>query len=317
MAQSEFPLNPALTAICVGYKNPDVALIADAVMPRVSVPTKTFNYTVYNKGDAYTVPNTRVMRKSEPTQVDFGGTLTAATCVDYGLDDLLPNDEVEIWQSMPKPAGAVSPQAKSASLLTGLILLDREVRVAAKVFNSASYAAGQTQALSGTSQWSDTSNSNPLSALMNALDVPVFRPNAIVLGRAAWTVLRQHPKLAQAVGNSAQTAGVITKQQLADLLEVQQVLIGESFVNTARRGQTPSLSRTWGKHCALLYVSAQMADADQPTFGFTAQWGSRVAGNIPEQKKGLRGGETIRVGESVQEVITDPACGYLFQNCVA
>ena len=73
----------------------------------------------------------------------------------------------------------------------------------------------------------------------------------------------------------------------------------------------------WGKHCAALFVSEDMADADQPTFGFTAQFGDRVAGEIAEPKVGLRGSVRVRVGESVKEVIADSASGYFFENAIA
>lgn len=316
MATTAFPLNPELTAIAIGYKNRDIDLIADQVLPRV--PTaKRFSYTRYTAADAFTVPATRVGRKSEPTMVDFGGVAVTDECVDWGLDDIVPNDEQDAWDAMPKPAGAVSPMAKSVSLLTGLIQLDREIRVANTVFAGATYPAGNQVTLSGTSQWSDFTNSNPLNALLVALDVPIIRPNTVVLGQAAWTVMRQHPRLIQAANASAQTGGAITRQQLADLLEVRNVLIGAGFVNTARRGQTPVMSRVWGKHCALLYVSEDMAAADQPQFGFTAQFGTRIAGVIPSPNTGLRGGERIRSGESVKEVISANDAAYFFQNAVA
>jgi len=319
MSTTAFPVNPELSAIAIGYKNRDVDLIADQVLPRVYKGAKKFAYTKYSVADAYTVPSTRVGRKSEPTMVDFGGTLVNDECVDWGLDDLVPNDEIEAWSAMPKPSvgGPASPLAKSTSLLTGLIQLDREIRVAQLVFNAATYLAGNQATLSGTSQWSDFANSNPLDALLAALDVPIFRPNTVVLGAQAWTKLRQHPRLIQAANTSAQTGGAITRQQLADLLEVKDVLVGASFVNNARKGQAPSMSRVWGKHCSLLYVSKDMADADQPTFGLTAQFGERIAGSIPEPKAGLRGGERVRSGESVKEVIAAPDVGYFFQNAVA
>jgi hypothetical protein len=317
MSTTAFPVNPELSAIAIGYKNRDVDLIADTVLPRVYKGAKKFAYTKYNQADGYTVPQTRVGRKSEPTMVDFGGTLINGECVDWGLDDLVPNDEMEAWAAMPKPSSMVSPMAKSVSLLTGLILLDREIRVANTVFNTGSYTGANQATLSGTSQWSDFVNSNPLNALLSALDAPLFRPNTVVLGQAVWTQLRQHPRLIQAANASAQTGGAITRQQLADLLEVKNIVVGAGFVNTAKKGQTPTMSRVWGKHCSLLYVSADMADADQPTFGFTAQFGDRIAGEIPEPKAGLRGGNRVRVGESVLEVISANDVGYFFQNAVA
>jgi hypothetical protein len=316
MSTTAFPVNPELTAVAIGYKNRDIDLIADNVLPRIPTPLK-FAYTKYNQADGYTVPSTRVGRKADPTMVDFGGTMVNDECVDWGLDDLLPNSEMEAWNAMSKPAGAVSPEAKSASLLAGLVMLDREIRVAATVFNAATYIAGNQATLAGTSQWSDFANSNPLDALLTALDMPLFRPNKIVLGQAVWTKVRQHPRLIQAANASAQTGGAITRQQLADLLEVKEVVVGAGFVNTSKKGQTPVFSRVWGKHCALLYVGQDLANADQPCFGYTAQFGTRIAGSIAAPTKGLRGGQIIRVGESVKEVISAPDAAYFFQNAVA
>lgn len=316
MATTAFPVNPELTAIAIGYRNRDTDLIADRVLPRI-MTAKRFNYRRYPAGEAYTLPSTRVGRKSEPTMVDFSGTDVPDECIDYALDDMVPNDEQQAFNDMPKAPGAVSPLAKSTSLLTGLVLLDREVRVANLVFAQATYPASNRVVLSGTSQWSDFANSNPLDAMLSALDVPIFRPNVAVFGQATWTKVRQHPRVIQAVFGTAQTGGAVTREQMAALLEVREVVVGAGFVNTARRGQAASISRVWGKHAALLYVSEEQASADQPTFGFTAQWGSRIAGSIPAPRNGLRGGEVIRVGESVKEVISASDSGYYFENAVA
>lgn len=313
-----FPINAELSAIAIAYQNPDAALVADKVLPRV--PTaKKFKYTKYTTEQGYTVPDTRVGRKSEPNMVDFGGTDVTAECVDYGLDDLVPNDDIEAFNSMPKPAtgGPVSPLAISTMMLTGLVQLDREIRVAGTVFNTNSYSAGNQATLSGTSQWSDRANSDPLNAITTAMDTPLVRPNKLVIGQLAWTQLRMHPKIVQAIGKSAQTAGYASLQQVADLLELQEIIVGRAFYNTAKKGQTPTYARAWGKHAALLHIDSLAAQLQQPTFGWTAQWGSKIAGDIPEPKSGLRGGVRVRSGESVQEVIVSTDAGYFFQNCVA
>lgn len=319
MATTAFPVNPELTAIAIGYRNRDVDLIADMVLPRIQRVGKQFRYTRYSAADAYTIPNTRVGRKSEPTQVDFGGQLINGECVDWGLDDLVPNDEIAAWEAMQRPAtgGPVSPLAKSTSLITSLLMLDREVRVANLVFNTGTYPGPNTVTLSGTSQWSDFTNSNPLQAIMAALDVPLFRPNTLVFGQATWTQLRQHPRVIQAIYGTAQTGGVVTREQVAQLFEVRQILVGAGFVNTARRGQTPTYARVWGKHAAALYISPDAADADQPSFGFTAQFGTRIAGTMDAPRQGLRGSQLVRVGESVLEVISASDSGYYWQNAVA
>jgi hypothetical protein len=318
MSTTGFPINPELSAIAIAYRNTADSLIADSVLPRVPTPMK-FNYTKYDAAQGYTLPSTKVGRKSDPTMVDFGGVQIPDECADYGLDDLIPIAEVQAFDAMPKPAtgGPISPRAISTMLLSNLIMLDREVRVAATVFNAANYLAGQQQTLSGTSQWSDYVNSNPLSALLLALDTPLVRPNKMVIGRQAWTALRQHPKVVQAVYKSAQGAGTVSREQIAELLELEEICIGSAFVNNARKGQVASYARTWGKHCALIYSNTEAAMMGQPTYGFTAQFGTRIAGEIPAPTKGLRGGVIIRTGESVKEVICAPDVGYYFQTCIA
>jgi hypothetical protein len=317
MSTTAFPINPTLAAIAIAYTNSADALIADKVMPRVPTGMK-FNYTKYDSAQGYTVPQTKVGRKSEPTMVDFGGVLVPDECVDFGLDDLIPNTDIQAFDEMPKPdsGGPIDPKQISTMMLSNLILLDREIRVAGLVFNAANYVAAQQQTLSGTSQWSDYVNSNPLSAIMNALDAPLVRPNKMVIGRQGWTALRQHPKIVQAVYKSPQGAGTISTQQMAELLEIEEILVGSSFVNNARKGQAAQFNRTWGKSCAFIYSNKEAAMTGQPTYGFTAQFGTRIAGDIPEQKAGLRGGVRVRVGESVKEVICAPDVGYFFGNII-
>jgi hypothetical protein len=318
MATTAFPISPQLTAIAMAYSNPATALIADEVLPRT--PTaKKFAWSNYDVGQGYTIPQTQVGRKSVPTEVDFTGVLVQDEVQDFGLDDVVPNDEIEAWNSMIKPpsGGPPNPLDLSTMMVTKLIGLDREVRVAGKVFNAANYAAPNQTTLLGTNQWSDFVNSNPLDAILAALDIPLFRPNVAVLGQATYTKLRQHPRIVQAIYGTAQTGGAVTLEQLAQLLEVKRVVVGAGFINTARKGQPVNTQRVWGKHAAFLYIDKEAAMGMQPCWGFTAQWGDKIAGDIPEPKTGLRGSQRIRVGESLKEVVSAPALGYYFQNAVA
>ncbi|HET7300107.1 MAG TPA: hypothetical protein VFJ01_05585 [Oleiagrimonas sp.] len=318
MADANFTINPQLTAIAVGYKNPDAALIADKVLPRV--PTaETFKWTEYDTSQAYTVPATEVGRRSEPNTVTFGSQDHTDTVVDYGLDDPIPQRDIDAFRDMPKPAtgGPVDPMQLSTMMLSGLIDLAREKRAADLVFNSSNYASGKTKTLSGTSQWSDYSNSDPLSDLLGALDKPLVRPDTLTIGQDVWTALRQHPKIVQAIYKTAQGAGTVSKQMLADILEIRQVLVGAGWVNTARKGQTPSMGRVWGKNAALTYSSGGAAQLFQPVWGWTAAWGGKFAGTIPEAKKGLRGSTTVRVGEQVKELVAAKDAGYYFASVIA
>jgi hypothetical protein len=312
--QAPFPVNPRLTAIALAYTNP--LLIADLVLPRVAAHDSFF-YMKHNKDEAFTIPDTKIGRKGEATVVEFGATRVDDSTQDYGLKDIVPIGD------MRKAEGTnIDPLGNASSKTTSLVQLDRERRAAALVFDAAQYATANKATLSGTSQWSDYANSNPLSAMLDAMDTMIMRPTAMTIGQAAWTKLRQHPRIVEAVkatGAGLNAQGMITRQQLADLLELQAVYVGQSFLNTAKKGVAASYARVWGKHCALIHQQPVNDTGDgTTTFGFTAESGGGLrVRDWFDEKIGADGAQVVQVVDTVKEVIVANDLGYLFTNAVA
>jgi hypothetical protein len=310
-----FTVNPALTGLAISYRNP--RLIADSVLPRVPVGTKEYKYHELPIGDAFTVPNTLVGRKGAPNQVEFGMVERSGMVRDYGLEDAIPADDIAQAAAMRAQGASFDPEAVAVQNLMDLVLLDREIRVAARVFAAGTYPVGNRVVLAGASQWSDPA-SNPITAIGDALDVPVMRPNVAIFGRRAWTRTRRNPALVKAASRSAGDSGQVTREEFRDMFELDEVLVGEGFVNAARPGQAATLARVWGNHCALIRRDMLATTAGQrATFGITAQWGARVAMTEPDMNVGLRGGVLVRAGESVDEQITASRLGFFFENAVA
>lgn len=303
-----FPTDPALTAIAIAYKNG--RMIADDVLPRVPVGKQEFKYTIQLLAEGFTVPETRVGRKGQPNQVEFSGDERTASTDDHALDAPVPMSDIENAPANYDPLG------NAAQRTTDLIILDREVRASGAVFNTVNYGAANKATLAGASQWSDPA-SNPLFAITNALDSCVMRPNIGTLGRTVSTALRRHPKIVKAYNGTTGEDGMVPLAFLADLLELEGIFVGESRLNIARPGQAANLQRVWGNHASFMFRD-RLANADSgTTFGFTAQWGDRIANKTFEKNIGMRGGWMVRVGESVKEVITAPDLGYFFENAVA
>lgn len=306
--KAPFPIDPHLTAIAIAYRN--TRLIADEVLPRVPVGKQEFKWLLYSLAEGFTVPETLVGRKGKPNQVEFSATDKVSSTEDHALDAPVPQADIDNAPANYDPLGHATERTLD------LILLDREARVSAKVFSSSSYASGNKTTLSGSSQWSH-SDSNPVAAITDALDSVVMRPNIGVLGRRTATLLRRHPKVVKAYNGTTGDDGMVPLEFLRDLLELEAIYVGEARLNVARPGQTPSLVRAWGPHAAFLYRD-RLADANGgTTFGFTAQWGDRIAGAIEDKDIGMRGGQRVRVGESVKEVISAPDLGYFFENAVS
>jgi len=310
MANAPFPIQPELTAITLAYRNQ--SLIADLVLPRIPVSKQEFKYTQFPVGDAFTIPDTKVGRTSAPNQVEFGGTESTTATKDYALDSPIPYADIE------NASGTrYNPLARNVEVTTDLILLDREVRVATAVFDTNTYGASNKATLSGTTQWSDYTNSNPVDACLAAMDGMIMRPNKLVLGQAVWTKLRQHPKVVQGILGNTNNAGVVTREQVAALLELDEILVGQAWVNSAKKGQTASLARAWGKVAVLFYQNPAITPDQGISYGYTAQWGDRIAGSWDDKDIGMRGGVRARVGESVKELIPAGDLGYIFLTAIA
>jgi hypothetical protein len=310
--RTPFPIDPALTAIVIAYRNQ--RLIANDVLPRIGVGKAEFRWMKHAVAESFTVPDTKVGRKSSPNQVEFSATEMPGFTVDYGLDDVVPADDVNNSDTRYNPID------RAVLGIADLIALDREVRVAAVMQNPANFAG--SVALAGNSQWSDYVNSNPVNAILTAMDSMIVRPNKATIGRAAYTVLRQHPKMVEAVkatgAGGVSASGTVTARQIADVLELEDLYVGEAFLNTAKKGQNPSMSRVWGKNFAMWYSNPIATNRQGMTFGYTAEFGTPVAGQWEvKEDSGLRGGIKVRAGESVQEVVAATDLGYLFQTVTA
>jgi len=306
-----FTIDPVLTGLVIAYQNG--AYIADRVLPRLEpvLSRSEFKYSAYNFGEAVSLISTKVGRKGTPNEIEVTLTDTPSATEDFALDDVVPQDDID------QAPAAYDPVAAAAVRVRDQIMLDREQRAAGLVFNAATYGAANKVTLSGTSQWSDAT-SNPIKAIGDARDQMVMPPNILVLGQLAWTGLRRNPAIVSSISFSGTSNGMASIRAVADLLELDDIVVGTAWINSARRGQTASLGRVWGKHAALLRLDRNAnAKGDVPTFGFTAQYGRPVAGTIPEPKVGLRGATRVRSGESVKEVICAADLGYFFQNAVA
>lgn len=317
-AKAPFPLNPQLTAVAMAYRNPMAAYIADVAMPYVPVATQNFKYLVYTQADRYTVPNNLIGRKGMPNEVEFGATDVTATAVAYGLGDFVPQADVnEANAPGANVYPGLDPLGDAVEGIMDLNLLAREKRVAAIVHAAATYPSGRKVQLSGTDQWDDQVNSDPIDDILVGLDAPLARPNTMVLSNASWRVLRTHPKIAKAVqGNDGDTA-IVARQRVAELFELSGgVHVGQAFHNTAKAGQTASYSRVWGNHCALLHLNPAANTNRGLTFGYTARWGGPIAGTEVEQRRGLLGGTNVWAGEFSVEVVSASDVGYFIEDCL-
>jgi len=241
--------NSYLTELSVGYKQN--LFIADLVAPRLQVTNEKGDYPIWGRehyqsetktGDVE--PNIVRPLRGQTLGVDISPTTGSYTCEEYGVHWLLDDRELGKW------ADAEEAYTNNVSQL---MALEREVRVANWVASGTRLSVNTT--LSGTSQWSDATNSDPLGDLETGVHSVVKTsgqyPNVAFMNPDVYIKLRRHPQV-RAMFNVQQ--GAVADSQLADLIGVEKMLVGWAVYNNANEGANYSGAYVWPKYLGLMYV---------------------------------------------------------------
>lgn len=303
--RNDIHVDPVLTKIAVDYQNMDY--VHPLIMPSVDVKKKAGIYFVYDKSkfrpvDSVRAPGTRANR------VDYG--LVQATygpLVEHALEDDVPD---EIADEYPDELDAYADAVEN---IREREMLNQEVALATTLANIA--VVTQNVTLSGTDRWDDYANSDPISDIETARNTVrqgiLKRPNTLLLSDPVYAKLRHHPQLLERFKYSER--GILTKDHLAALFEVDRVIVAAAMYNTADEGQDDSMADIWGKHAWLFYIEPR-PQRKRVSFGYTLRMQNLQVERWYQQPEKST---FVRVSQNYEQKIVAAEAAYLLKNAVA
>jgi hypothetical protein len=309
---SQVHIDAALTNVCVAYSNPN--FVADLVAPPVAVRKQSDRYFIYDaEREKFRSSNDKRAPGAEASEVDFALSNDNYYCEDHALESVIPDEERE---NADPP---IQPEIDRTEFLMEKILLNKEIALASRI-QTGTDIPGET--LSGTGQWSDYTNSDPVAeveahkATIQAA-VQVI-PNTLVLAYDVYAKVRLHPKVTDRT--QYMQLGTAGPNTLAQLFDVERVLVARTLKNVAAPGQTASLQYVWAKDAFLCYVPARPA-LKRVAFSYSFIWtmapGS-VSGHVVEVwRENRRKADMIRVQRYYDQKVIAPGAIYLWKNAVA
>jgi hypothetical protein len=299
---SQVKYDPLLTNISVEFQ--PVGRIADQVMPPVPVKLEDGVYWVYDKSK-FQVPQALRAPRTPYRQIDWTATRDSYHAEEYGLEGAIDDRERE------NAASPMDLDETTTEILTENLLNIREKRVAA-ICTSTTYVT-QNTTLAGASQWSDASGGDPIGVSQTAATTiqaaTGYLPNVCAMDWQVFSKLMTNAKIiAQLV-----TGEQLTLQRLAQLFGVEEIILGTALTNTAKKGQTVSLGRVWGKDVLFFYRERRPA-LKRPSFGY-----QMVVQNFKafRYRKTEINSDVIRVNEIRAEKLVAAALGYLVKAAIA
>jgi len=308
---SQVHVNVALTNVSLAYRNP--AFISDLVAPPVNVRKQQDKYFVYDSDrEAFRSTDDRRAPGAEANEVDFALSSDSYYCQDHALVSVIPDEERE------NADPAIQPDIDRTEFLTDKIDLNKEIELADVVATDSSLP-GTT--LSGSDQWSDA-DSDPLIAVEDGkasiISQVQVNPNTLVLPYDVYTKVRTHDKIVSRVHYSG--AQVPTAQVLAELFDVERVLVPRAVKNTALPGHAASMSYVWGKNAFLCYVPPRAA-LKTVSFGLSFVWtaapGSMGGRVVETWRENARKSDIIRVQRYYDQKVIASAAIYVWKSAVA
>lgn len=302
----------ALTNVSLRLK--PYGLVGDRLSPICPVNKQTGYIREYDKSHLR-AHNTLIGRggRAEAPSFEWGlASDVSFKTVPRGIRDAILDDEVDNWDS------PLDAQADTVESLTDVMLLDREIRLAA-ILLSTSYLTKYTT-LSGTSQWSDHTNgiSDPIgdvkTGIVSCRDNGGMTPNTIAMDWETALNFCTHPD----VVGLTKYSGEITKQRMLAILralfDLEPVIAGAMY-NSATQGQTATLAPVWGTDVLIGYIEPRPR-LKCATLGFTCSW--KPGRSVKKWAVPDPDATNVRVKErGIIEKVSTAGLGYLIKAAIA
>lgn len=262
-----------LSNLVIGYA--PQGMVADKIAPVVTVAKQSNAYTIFDSADAFRTEDDVRAPKTEARVIDRNISSGTYYCKNYALKDLLSAEDMA---NADHPQSMMHARAARGRYIKNKLMLNWEVRCAG-IMTSTSNIGSSSQV---GSAWTDRTNSDPVldirTGINNVQGATGYRPNRIVIGIDAWNNFIDNANVLARLFGSGQARGekarLIKASEVAMLFEVDEVIVGSAYRNTAQEGQAQTLSGVWGDD-VIVYYSAPVSEfqsMEEPSFMYSFRW---------------------------------------------
>jgi hypothetical protein len=298
-------VDPVLTQLAIGYGS-NMFGAAEALFPLVETDKEGGKIPKFGM-DHFRLYNTeRALRaRSNRMQASDVGS----------VDVVLDEHDLEYPIDYREDAEAAFPlRAHGTNMVTQGIQLRREKYCADMAQNPDNYAVSNKITLSGTSQFTNGTNSDPEGVVddgKEAIRRAIAKDaNTMIIGPVTWKVLKRHPKMRELLSTASKR--LIRLEDLQDIFEIENILIGKAVWAADTASQVSDL---WGDNIVLAYVPKSQANIArslyEPSFGYTL----RKKGSLQIDSRTEDGKvELIRQTDIYRPYLLGATAGYLISD---
>lgn len=295
--------------------------------PMIKSLTKSNQYFVYTSSDFNRIEVRPRAPATRAHRAGFAITTATFTTARYALGYDITDEED---QNYDQP---LDPEGDAVRYLSLQMNLFHEDNLSSIIF-AASWGTNLTgvagaPGASQFKQW-DQPGSTPIEDIRlqkrTVLTNTGFVPNELWLSQAVWDVLVDHPEIVDRMKYTGAGDGArrpVTKQALADLLEIDVVRVSKAVKNTANEGQAASHSFIFGKAALLVYLNREPKPrVKEPSafyrFAWTGFYGAEEQGfRLKRYRTEDTDSTSVIVDTAMVNVITANSFGVYYASAVS
>lgn len=287
--------------------------ISELILPVVKAKQKSGKFGKYGTSHLR-IEHSFVAGRSEYRRVEPIVRSSDSYAIEsHGLESIVTEDD---YDNVELPYDAENDEVMG---LTQMIWLTKEQALADTLTSTSVLAQNVT--LTGTDQYNDYNNSDPLgdfkTARLAVKEGCGFAPNVAWMSWEVANTLAFSPQMLEALGFTQNRAGQLSDAELAKAMGVQRLYIGGAVKESAKEGQTSDLAPVWGKHVGFGYIPAK-AGKYQTSLGYRVVLSSRPQRRVFKYKVNNPPNATgILVDDSYDFLITNANAGYLIKDAIA
>jgi hypothetical protein len=280
------------------------------VMPVFEVPEQSADYPIIPVEALLGNRNTRRNAKGDYPRGDWEFETGTYKCQEYGWEEVVDDVEAKLYSRF------FEAEQVSTEIAVDRILRGHEQRVAATAFSGATNNV--------THKWSSAANATPKAdiedARLSMRAATGLLPNALVMGYSAFrnAVNTKEMRDAFAYTNPIEIGGEeAQKRLLAQYFGVDRVLVGGSIQNSAKRGQSATLTDIWASDkAALMVLSNGGPRLREPVYGRSFLWyeDSPQEVVVETYREESRRSTIVRARQYIGEAVIFEGAKYLIGN---
>jgi len=292
--------------------------IAHRVLPVIEVDKSSGQFGIIPVEQLLQERDTARSARSGYARGDWTFQKTTYATAEQGAEEPVDSKEAAMYRDF------FDAHLVSAQRARHIVMMNRERRVAAAVFNATTFTS---QTTSVTNEWdaNHKTDATPIQDVETAVQAVWNRtgvwPNALIVNRKVFRNLRNLDEIKDRIASSGagypSRAADITAEQLAQVFDLQYILVAGGARNSATEGQALSISSIWSDEYAMVTRIAESNDFREVCLGRTFHWGedgSEIGGLLEEYRDETIRSDVIRCRHEVDELLLYTEIGQLLDN---